>query len=78
MVRAEGTLDDRQRALVEGHRLAIAPLLPVQRAETRQRAGHLGIAGSKRLLVDLERAAVERLGLGVARTRLIDGAEIDH
>jgi hypothetical protein len=71
MVRADGLLDDGQRAPVERLRLAVAPLIPVETAQVRKRRRDLESARPQGFFIDAERAAVERLGLGIAGAGLV-------
>ena len=65
MIRAEGLLPDRQRALVERLGLRVLALVVVQLREVVQARGHIGMIRAEGLLPDRQRALVERLGLRV-------------
>jgi hypothetical protein len=71
MVRADGLLDDGQRAPVERLRLAVAPLFPVETAQVRERCRDLESAGPQGFFIDTQRAPVQRLGLGIAGSGLV-------
>ena len=67
-----GFLPDRQGALVERFRLAVAALGLVQQRQVVERCRARGMVGAERFLIDRQGALVERLRFAVAAERLYD------
>src|SRR5437899_11709885 len=76
MIRAEGLLSDRQRALKQWLGLCVLTLGLVQRREVIQARGYIGMIWADRFLYDRQRTLEEWLGLRVLTLSLVQLREV--